>query len=134
MCSFTANKHPGCGHAAHGTALAHSRLEPCRKAKKNGTRCQTASWKPVDVARGYCDQCIVRGELLAQSRGLDPGTYCQRMNSSYRDLDEANPEAFLSLRQLPKNQSFKESQEAAECTIARYAETMPASSRGFHRR
>ena len=98
MCHRTAPKHPSCGHAAHGTAMQSSKLEICRKARSLNTRC-TPSWKLVDVARAYCDHCIAHGEILAQSRGLDAGIYCQRWNVSYTELQAANPGVFPSARQ-----------------------------------
>lgn len=125
MCHQTAPKHPSCGHAAHGTAMQSSKLEICRKARSGNTRC-TPSWKLVDVARPYCDHCIAHGEILAQSRGLDPGIYCQRWNVSYTELEEANPGVFPAARlnlndqsqTFPKQQDVKDGYPAA---ISRYA-------------
>jgi len=97
MCHQTAPKHPSCGHAAHGTAMQSSKFELCRKARSLNTRC-TPSWKLVDVARAYCDHCIAHGEILAQSRGLDAGIYCQRWNVSYTELQAANPGVFPAVR------------------------------------
>ena len=96
MCYHTAPKHPACGHAAHGTAWQGSKLEVCHKASSRKTKCSVPSWQPVNVNRAYCDHCIARGELLAQSQGLDPGLYCRRMNVSYDDLESANPGLFSS--------------------------------------
>lgn len=125
MCHQTAPKHPSCGHAAHGTALQSSKFEICRKARSRNTRC-TPSWKLVDVARPYCDHCIAHGEILAQSRGLDPGIYCQRWNVSYTELEEANPGVFPAAQHdlnnqsqtFPKQQDVKDGYPAA---ISRYA-------------
>jgi hypothetical protein len=43
--------------------------------------------------------------MLAQSRGLDPGIYCQRLNVSYHDLEAANPGVFPSARHDLTNQN-----------------------------
>jgi hypothetical protein len=105
--------------------MESSKLEICRKARSRNTRC-ILSWKLVDVDRAYCDHCIAHGEKLAQSRGLDPGIYCQRWNVSYSDLQAANPEVFPSARQnlddqyqtLPKQQDIKDENPIA---ISQYA-------------
>lgn len=94
MCHQEAPKHPACGHAAHGTAWQGSKLVVCRKASSRKTKCSIPSWQPINVNRAYCDHCIARGEMLAQSQGLDPGLYCRRMNVSYDDLEAANPGLF----------------------------------------
>jgi hypothetical protein len=114
MCYRTAPKHPACGHAAHGTALESSKLEFCRSARSSNTRCPASSWKTVDVARPYCDHCIAHGEILAQSRGLDPGLYCQRMNVSYHDLESANPGVFPAVRHESKNSSPSKRQDVLD--------------------
>lgn len=120
MCHQTAPRHPTCGHAAHGTAMESSKLEICREARSRNTRC-TLSWKLVNVARPYCDHCVAHGEILAQSRGLDPGTYCQRLNVSYTELAAANPGVFPAARRdldnqnqtFPKLQNIADSQTVA---------------------
>jgi len=127
MCHQTAPKHPSCGHAAHGTAMQSSKLEICRKARSRNTRC-TPSWKLVNVARPYCDHCIAHGEILAQSRGLDAGIYCQRLNVSYTKLQVANPGVFPAVRHdldnnnqhqtFPKQQDIKDGHTVA---ISQYA-------------
>ncbi len=47
------------------------------------------------MERGYCDRCIIKGELLAKQQGLDAGVFCRRMGVKYAQLRDANPE-FLS--------------------------------------
>jgi hypothetical protein len=114
MCYRTAPKHPACGHAAHGTALESSKLEICRSARSSNTRCLTSPWKMVDVARPFCDHCIAHGEILAQSRGLDPGLYCQRMNVSYHDLESADPGVFPAARHESKTSSSSKRQDVLD--------------------
>lgn len=116
MCHQTAPKHPSCGHAAHGTAMESSKLEICRKARSHSARCLAPSWKLVDVARAYCDHCIAHGEILAQSRGLDPGIYCQRFNVSYHDLEAANPGVFPAAHHGLNNQPFSDQQDTKDDT------------------
>jgi hypothetical protein len=99
--------------------MQSSKLEFCRKARSRSTRCTAPSWKLVDVARAYCDHCIAHGELLAQSRGLDPGIYCQRFNVSYHDLEAANPGVFPSAwNELEDQRDFDDGKPAA---ISQYA-------------
>lgn len=94
MCCRQFPRHPGCQHAAHGTALADARLCRCDDAQRSGVVCETLPWSSYDVARAMCDRCIINGELLAQSQGLDPGVYCVRMGVSYTALRDANPGSF----------------------------------------
>jgi hypothetical protein len=83
--------HPQCQHAAHGTALEPARFERCGEAERSGVVCSTVPWSYFEVTRGHCDSCIIKGELLAQERGLDPGIYCRSMGVSYVALRDANP-------------------------------------------
>lgn len=92
-CCRNAPRHPACHHAAHGTALEPARITCCEQASPSPSPC--APWKYYNVRRGYCDRCIIRGELLAQQRGLDRGLYCRQMGVSYTDLRDANPGMLL---------------------------------------
>ena len=91
MCSREASRHPGCHHAAHGTIDPAAKIQRCEEARAKDKTCQAPPWTFFDVTRAYCDSCIIKGEILAQKQGLDPGVYCQRMGASYTALQEANP-------------------------------------------
>lgn len=67
----------------------------CSKAPRSGV-CSTVHWTYYDVRRGYCDRCIVFGELVSQRRGLDPGHYSQCLGVSFVELREANMELFTT--------------------------------------
>lgn len=93
MCCRKIPRHPICHHAAQGTAIENAAFTRCGEVKQEGEACPTVSWSYYDVERGFCDRCIINGEVLAQQQGLDPGIYCQRMGVSYSALREANPGA-----------------------------------------
>lgn len=48
-------------------------MERCGEAERCGNTCCIVPWSFFDVPRGYCDTCIIKGELLAQKQGLDTG-------------------------------------------------------------
>lgn len=56
--------------------------------------CSNVQWSYFDVGRGYCDRCIINGELLLQRKGLDPGLYARGMGVNYNELRNANPSCF----------------------------------------
>ena len=109
MCSRKAPRHPMCHHAvseaddtasrctdlyqAHGTALEGFEAMRCSRAPRDGL-CSTVHWTYYDVRRGYCDRCIVFGELVSQRRGLDPGHYSRCLGVSLVELRDANMELF----------------------------------------
>ena len=84
-------RHAICRHAAHGTALEAARMVRSENSEPIDFSCRSMPWSYYDVQRGYCDTCILKGEKLAQERGLDRGVYCQQMGVSYSALSEANP-------------------------------------------
>lgn len=94
MCRGYRFRHPSCGHAAHGTTRQRVILQRCEGAIENGILCQNMQWTFFEVARGYCDRCIIHGELLSQERGLGPGVYCSQFGVGYTELLEANPWMF----------------------------------------
>lgn len=93
MCCRKLPRHPECRHAAQGTVTEGAKLDRCEESAQKRNTCLTVRWGFYDVGRGFCDRCIINGELLAQRQGLDPGIYCERMGVSYSTLREANPGA-----------------------------------------
>jgi hypothetical protein len=78
MCSRQVPRHPTCRHAAHGTQAQSARLDRCEESLSAGTICEVVVWEFFDIERPLCDQCIIRGEKVAQGRGLDAGVFTQR--------------------------------------------------------
>jgi hypothetical protein len=111
MCTRQAPRHSKCGHAvsiaycptqhvsrtdhmqAHGTVCEGAKLVRCELAKHRRP-CGPVRWESFEVARAYCDSCIINGEFLAQRTGLDPGVYSRRLGARYLDLKEANPQTW----------------------------------------
>lgn len=99
---------------------------PCTRSNKRGTQCCSTYWKLVNASRAYCDRCIASGEILAQKRGLDPGTYCQQMKVSYKDLMDANPGIFGTLQQQLPDELSPKDQKVDEIIISRCVGKMRA--------
>ncbi len=87
MCIRRSPVHPGCRHAATGTCAAPAFLDRCTNPNCQGI----PGWGTYTVERSLCDSCIINGENLMRSQGLDPGVYCEQHGVSLIDLLRAHP-------------------------------------------